>query len=140
TERVRKRVYWNEKVTEVLKTSEYQIHSQPILSLKNNEISHYEALLRVYDSDRQLATGLFIQAAERNGASHVLDERILERVMQHQAELVGRGVRASVAVNLSGASFQHPERLMGHIKGLLERYQVPPELLIFELTETAAVK
>src|SRR5690554_1429039 len=140
TERVRERVYWNEKVTEVLKTSEFQIHFQPILSLKNNKISHYEALLRVYDGDGQVATGLFIQAAERNGAIHVLDERILERVMQHQAELVGRGVRASVAVNLSGASFQHPERLMGHIKGLLERYQVPPELLIFELTETAAVK
>src|SRR5690606_37650741 len=139
-ERVRERVYWNEKVTQVLKTSEFQIHFQPILDLKRGEISHYEALLRVYDGDGQVATGLFIQAAERNGSIHVLDERIIERVMQHQAELVSRGIRASIAVNLSGASFQNPERLLGHIKRLLEQYQVPPELLIFEITETAAVK
>src|SRR5690606_23615897 len=131
---------WNEKVTQVLKTSEFQIHFQPILDLKRGEISHYEALLRVYDGDGQVATGLFIQAAERNGSIHVLDERIIERVMQHQAELVSRGIRASIAVNLSGASFQNPERLLGHIKRLLEQYQVPPELLIFEITETAAVK
>lgn len=140
TERVRERVYWNEKVTQVLKTSDFQIHFQPIFNLNEGSVSHYEALLRVYDGDGQVATGLFIQAAERNGSIHVLDERIIERVMQHQAELVSRGIRANIAVNLSGASFQNPERLLGHIKRLLEQYQVPPELLIFEITETAAVK
>lgn len=140
SERVRERVYWNEKVTDVLKTGDFQIHFQPILNLKTGDRSHYEALLRVYDGDGQVATGLFIQAAERNGAIHALDERIVERVMQHQAELVSRGIRAAIAVNLSGASFQHPERLLAHIKRLLEQYQVPPELMIFEITETAAVK
>src|SRR5690606_14211720 len=103
TERVRERVYWNEKVDFVLKNRDFQVYFQPIMDMKTGTISHYEALLRVFDGDGQLATGLFIQAAERNGSILVLDELIVERVMEHQAELVRNGIDACISINLSGA-------------------------------------
>ncbi|QCF27676.1 bifunctional diguanylate cyclase/phosphodiesterase [Hydrocarboniclastica marina] len=140
TERVRERVYWNDKVDQVLKTGDFEIYFQPLMDMETGKIAHYEALLRVFSDEGQLATGLFIQAAERNGAIHVLDERVVERVMAHQAELVRNGIEACIAINLSGASFQHPERLLQHIEQLLRRYPIAASSLIFEITETAAVK
>src|SRR5690606_12878832 len=137
---VRERVYWNEKVDYVMKKRDFQVYFQPIMDMKTGTISHYEALLRVFDGDGQLATGLFIQAAERNGSILVLDELIVERVMEHQAELVRNGIDACISINLSGASFQHPERLLQHVESLLERYRINPGSMIFEITETAAVK
>lgn len=139
-ERVHERVYWNEKVDDVLKTGDFEMHFQPIMNMNDDSISHYEALLRVFSDDGVLATGLFIQAAERSGSILRLDELVVERVMKHQAELVRNGIEACISMNLSGASFQRPERLILHIERLMALYRVPPGSLIFEITETAAVE
>lgn len=140
SERVHERVYWNDKVDHVLKTGDFEIYFQPIMATLAETTCHYEALLRVFDGEGQLATGQFVQAAERNGSIHLLDEKVVERVMEHQAELLRRNIRVCISINLSGASFQRPERLLLHVEQLQERHQVPADSLIFEITETAAVE
>ncbi len=137
---VKERVFWNEKVRDVLKSGNFDVEFQPIVDVKSMDIEHYEVLLRVQDQDiKHLSPQKFILSAERSGRIHDLDRSILERVFQYKyaQELVGVHVR--LAVNLSGVSFKSYD-LVDYIAILFSAYPVKPSEIVFEITETAAVE
>lgn len=113
---------------------------QPILDIQRNEIRHYEALLRLIDPGGNLVVpGQFLHSAERSGQIMTLDYRVLQRVVTYLASIENGGNNLSISLNLSGVHFGNP-KLMKHIKEILLECQVPPERLIFEVTETAAMQ
>ncbi|MFP5440631.1 MAG: putative bifunctional diguanylate cyclase/phosphodiesterase [Gammaproteobacteria bacterium] len=137
--RVHERVYWDEQVKRALSGNTLNVHFQPILDVRHNEVTHYEALLRVKDGGGKiLSPARFISSAERNGLIHQVDELVIDRVISTLADLQRSSVRARLSVNLSGASFHNP-KLVAHIEGSIERHGVDPTSLIFEITETAAI-
>lgn len=138
-ERIHERVYWEQQVREVLANNSIQLHFQPILAIPTNQISHHEALLRVSDGRCGfLATQRLISAAEQSGMIAQLDERVIQQVCSHLALLDGAGIRAQLALNLSGLSFRNP-RLISQVRHWLRHYQIDPTNIIFEITETAAL-
>ena len=138
-ERIHERAYWEQQLQRTLDSDTVELHFQPIMELASGTISHYEALLRARDEQGQvLPPPSLIETAERNGMIHRLDEKVVEQVMQHAARLERDGNRVCLAMNLSGLSFQNPS-LVQHVQEGLSRHGVPPERLVFEITETAAL-
>ncbi len=138
-ERINERVYWNDKVKQILSDDSFDMYFQPIVDVQTNKMTHCEALLRVPDESGQMCSPeKFISAAERGGLIQGMDEKIIAKVMSYQMQLKKAGKVVIMSINLSGLSFRN-DNLMSHLHSCLETYQVDPNHLIFEITETAAV-
>jgi diguanylate cyclase (GGDEF)-like protein len=107
---------------------------QPVVSLADCRAVALEALVRWNHPERGLVPpGDFIAFAEETGAVVEIGAIVLERVVEKAAEL-GMPIHANVcAPELIDPGF------LDRLDALVERHQVPPELLIFELTERAFV-
>ncbi len=136
----------------------FVVHYQPIVSLQDGRVAHYEALVRLGDdaaSGGLIAPGRFLPAAERYGLIREIDRVVLERVVSLLARRTAQAPEAdachrdrtehphecgelSVAINLSALSITDAS-MLGHIEGCLRRHRVDPRRLAIEVTETAAI-
>jgi diguanylate cyclase (GGDEF)-like protein len=101
----------------------------------------FELLLRMTDEAGQsVSPEKFLSAAERYQLAPAIDRWVVRRVIQtlkpHVGELARRG--ACFAVNISGQSLGDAE-FCAFLEAELRDSGLPPSLLSFELTETAAV-
>lgn len=131
---------WIARLREAIDRRAFVLHYQPIVSLHDGRVSHYEALLRLADgpNGELTAPGSFLPAAEACGLIVEIDRLVIdEAISLLSAELSDRST--PVAVNLSALSVC-AEGTLRHVERLLARYGVAPERLIFEVTETAAMK
>ena len=112
---------------------------QPLLSLADNKIHHYEALARMKDEEGNiLLPGTFIDTAERFGLIGSIDRMITEKTMRLQAELSRKGRDLSFGMNLSGKELGDEELLL-FLQSKITETGADPSRLVFEITETAAV-
>jgi EAL domain-containing protein (putative c-di-GMP-specific phosphodiesterase class I) len=130
---------WLQRLRRALIEDLFVLHFQPIVSLGDGTVSHYEALLRLADEPDGclIAPGSFLPAAERYGLIRDIDRMVLDKV----AALLGgehgrRGVR--IAMNVSAVSVTDGT-MLAHLERRLELHGVDPSLLVIELTETAAI-
>jgi diguanylate cyclase (GGDEF)-like protein/PAS domain S-box-containing protein len=131
---------WAERIRDALdRDGGFVLHTQPILDLASNRISHSELLLRMRDEYGNLiAPSAFLPAAERFGLIHAIDRWVVRRAIEMIAE--GRGAaRMPVSVNLSGDSVVGDPHLLEMIEREIKHRSVDPAMLIFEITETAAI-
>lgn len=137
--KVRERVYWNELVKNTLENESFKMYFQPIMNLQTMHVSHYEALIRIFEYDnRMVSPQKFILSAEQSGVIQELDQKIIAKVFEIKAALQARGVPARLSINLSGLSFRN-ENLFRDIQALCHKYDIQTREIIFEITETAAV-
>ena len=100
-----------------------------------------EVLLRFRDESGELVVpGVFMTAAERYGLMPAIDRWVVETTLANFDRLhpVGAGLRLA-AINLSGASVED-DSLAEQIIEWLQHYQVVPQRVCFEVTETVAVR
>lgn len=137
--KVRERVYWNELVKNTLEDETFKMYFQPIMNLQTMHVSHYEALIRIFEHDnRMVSPQKFILSAEQSGVIQDLDQKIISKVFRIKSELQEKGIPARFSINLSGLSFRN-ENLFDDIKTLCEKFNIQTKEIIFEITETAAV-
>ncbi len=138
-ERLHAHVYWKQRIENALVENRFTLLFQPILDITTDHISHYEVLLRMQDSQGNLlAPGMFIEVAERTGLIRAIDHMVLHQAFIKIAEFNLSSSIHTFSVNLSAHSFNDSE-LLPLIKKLLKQTQLPPEHIIFEVTETAAL-
>ncbi len=130
---------WLARLRRALAEDLYVLHYQPIVSLRDGKVSHYEALVRLADErdGRLVAPGRFLPAAERYGLIRDVDRMVIGKV----AALLGadHGEHdVSIAVNLSALSVTDPG-MLSHIERALALHRADPSRLVVELTETAAI-
>ncbi|WP_043529654.1 bifunctional diguanylate cyclase/phosphodiesterase [Litchfieldella xinjiangensis] len=136
-EELKQRVYWVERLRDALDNDSFVLMAQPIMSLSQHSISHYEILIRLRDEQGQLVSpGHFIPVAERSGQIVALDRWVLRHSLRALRKLQDRGFH--LAVNLSGPSL-HDETLQAFLEKELSESGARPDHLIIEVTETAAV-
>src|SRR5829696_3226288 len=113
---------------------ELSVVYQPVVSLEDCRPVALEALVRWNHPERGLVPpGEFIAFAEETGAVVEIGAAVLERVVE-QAAALQMPIHANVcAPELIDAGF------LDRLDALVKRHQLPPELLIFELTERAFV-
>jgi EAL domain-containing protein (putative c-di-GMP-specific phosphodiesterase class I) len=132
---------WLARLRRAIERDLFVLHFQPIASLRDGQVSHYEALLRLADEPGGALTppNAFLPAAERYGLIRHIDRLVLEKAVRLLAEHVSAGGGAMrVAINLSAMSVTDADMLAA-IERTLARHGVEPARLALELTETSAI-
>jgi diguanylate cyclase (GGDEF)-like protein/PAS domain S-box-containing protein len=139
-ERISARLAEAERIREALDQDRFLLYGQPILDLKEKRICQYELLLRLrIDGDSEpLPPSNFLYVAERFGLIREIDSWVALQAIALIAEHARAGRRLVLHVNLSGKSIGDPT-VAGAIEDALARAGIDPALLVFELTETAAI-
>lgn len=133
---------WVSRISQALEENRFVLHGQTIAPLDETHERHCEILLRLLDEEGKLVPPLdFIPAAERYNLMPAIDRWVIHNGLA----VIGRHLREHpgqpgevFCINLSGASLGE-ENLDRFISEQLALHQVPPHLICFEITETAAV-
>jgi diguanylate cyclase (GGDEF)-like protein len=114
---------------------ELELHYQPKVDLRSDEVTGVEALVRWRHPARGLLGPMqFIPLAERTTLMRPLTMFVLDEALAQNRRWRDAGLDLTVAVNLSVPNLLDT-KLPGDVQELLERWAVPPERLILEVTE-----
>lgn len=125
---------WSPLIRRTLRENRFFLMFQPVLTVADGRVSHFEALIRMPQDIGGGACAGFIPAAERLGLARQIDLWVVNRAFDF---LACHG-DISLGVNLSSHAFQEAD-LLPLVRGRLEAMAIAPERLTFEITETAAV-
>lgn len=132
------RVIWNGRIFRAMRDQRLQMHFQPVIRMSDMGIAYHEALLRMVDEDDEtqlIAPSEFVQHAERSGKIRQIDRWVFETCI---SMLARSQASVRIAVNLSARSLDDPG-FVGFLRDALQRYDVDPQRLHIELTETAGM-
>ncbi|WP_455921280.1 EAL domain-containing protein [Pseudomonas putida] len=135
---------WVQRLHMALEENRFVLYAQEIASLGRTENAggHIEILLRLYDeTGRMIMPENFIPAAERYGLMTALDRWVVHNVFKIIQQCMSEGAKgplAICAINLSGTSIGD-EAFLEYLREQFQRFAIPPELICFEITETAAI-
>jgi diguanylate cyclase (GGDEF)-like protein/PAS domain S-box-containing protein len=135
---------WVEKITAALKGDRFVLYHQTYRSLKGEDTTsvHLEILLRMLSEDDEIILPYhFFPAAERYNLVAEIDRWVINKVLSeyHTVKELYPNKKLMISINLSGGSINSPN-LLDYIKNKILEFNVNPEELCFEITETVAVK
>ncbi|UZE96883.1 EAL domain-containing protein [Alkalimarinus alittae] len=117
-----------------------ELYFQPQVNCKQNKVAGFEALLRwnhpLYGF---IPPDEFIPIAEKTGTINVVTEWVLDKALSSIAALNNSHHQMTVSVNISAVNLKQKQFLL-LVQTLLNKYQVSPQLLILEITETAMME
>lgn len=133
---------WVGRLRSALDEDRLRLYVQPIVPLDDQAglKYHYEILLRLEEQERLVGPGSFIPAAERYGLMDQVDCWVVDNVVawlsdnRHRSECQNQ----HYLINLSGMSLSS-DRFRDYLLERIRQAELPPGLLGFELTESAAV-
>jgi len=119
-----------------LKAGEFQIYLQPQIEVNTGKIYGAEALVRRIKADGSLVSpGDFIPIYEKSGLISRLDLYIWEQAAKQISDWKKQGVNMRISVNISPRDFYYFE-IHKIFADLVKRYDISPEYLNIEITET----
>jgi diguanylate cyclase (GGDEF)-like protein/PAS domain S-box-containing protein len=139
--KLRSEMQWAARIHQAIEESRFHLYWQPIVSVKSpSKIHHYEVLLRMEDENGDLIPpGLFLPPAEKYGLSTKIDQWVINAVFELLASNPEKLKKVeSCAINLSGQSIGNEDVLTVIISNI-EKGNIPPQKICFEITETAVV-
>lgn len=120
-----------------LDAEELVIHVQPQLSLATGGLTGVEALVRWQHPDRGLLfPDTFLPMAEHTGLITPLTDRVLTLAVRQARRWMDAGCPTRISVNLSPRNLLDDD-LVERVARLLAQYEVPADLLLLEVTESA---
>jgi len=137
-----KQKLWERKVEDdmdrALANKEFKVYLQPKISTTQEKLGGAEALVRwIHPKDGFIPPNKFIPIFENNGFILKLDDYMLEEIARQQAQWMKEGRKiVPISVNVSRAHFTR-EDLAEHICSIVDKYQVPHNVIELELTESA---
>ena len=127
---------------EAIANDRFRMEAQPILDLSNKGTPRrFELLLRMIDpAGESIAPDKFLSAAERYQLATDIDRWVVQYALEilSSAASALEHLGAHFAINISGQSLGD-EDFPIFLESKLREYELPPHLLSFEITETAAV-
>ena len=133
-------VGWASKLRDAIDGSKFELRYQPIVQIATGKITHHEVLLRLRGDDGKLISpDAFLPAAVRFGLMAEIDVWLVKNALKVIAEFRRENPDLRFSLNLSANAFE-TEDLTGMISAQLKRNKVPPEAVIFEITESLAVR
>ncbi len=136
---------WVQRIQDVLDQDRFRLFFQPIAKLtrepEEDNTIHGEVLIRMLDDNNKIVgAGSFIPAAERYQVMPSIDRWVasntLRMLMLNDAPVEHHV--SSCCINLSGQSLSD-QRFMDFLVSEIRNSGVPPEILVFEITETAVI-
>ena len=121
-----------------LEAGDIQVWYQPQVDYDTGSITGAEALCR-WDHTKLgwLQPTDFISTLEESGLIFDLDSYVWDRVCQDLHRWNEQGIRRFVSVNVSRCDIREDRDIPEHFHNLISRYDLKPEQLRIEITETA---
>ncbi|MBO5178585.1 MAG: EAL domain-containing protein [Lachnospiraceae bacterium] len=139
-EKYKKKFEIEQMITDALAEDRVEVFLQPIYSTEEHCFTSAEALVRIREKDGSLVPpGLFIPVAEESGQILELGERVFEKVCSFlkNSEALKMGLRI-VEINLSVIQCERRD-LAERLIAIVDKYEVSPEYINLEITETASI-
>ncbi len=136
----RSQVEWVSKLATAIQDERFELFQQKVIGLGNYENeSHYEFLIRLREVDGSIISpALFLPAAERYSLATIIDRWVIRSAFTWLSGNSHLPIK-HININLSGLSIVQKE-FFTYLMDLFKKYQVPPEKVCFEITETAAIE
>lgn len=123
-----------------IRDNQLAIYLQPIIDLKTAKACGAEVILRWPNAPYTINLRALISLAEKTGTINELTLWAIEQACKAQELLTKQGYQSHyININLSPKNLTIPN-LIEKIENTLLKYNVPPSLLQFELTESALVE
>lgn len=130
------------KMENALKNRQFQVYFQPKFSLPDRRIGGAEALVRWMDEDGEMlySPEEFIPIMEQNGFIAQLDRYVLRETCRIMDGWRKQGLEiCPVSVNQSRRLLYQAD-YVGALREILKEWDVPPEKVILEITESVAME
>ena len=150
---------WSQRLREAMDENKFVLYYQPILNLSEIDLNtlpaedgsiwdqyisneenhqHYELLLRMQGDNGELYyPDTFMPTAERFNLMCDVDMWVMNNALLTLSNIKDRS-KLSFSINLSGQTL-NAEDSLHKIKALIKKYDIDPQLLVFEITETCAI-
>ncbi|MFT5644496.1 MAG: diguanylate cyclase (GGDEF)-like protein/PAS domain S-box-containing protein [Janthinobacterium sp.] len=142
---------WVARLSDAFEQSHFKLYAMPIVKLNPPAELHDEVLIRIQSKKGELILpAAFIPAAERYDLMVSIDRWVIKAVCFHvksmrdslpqldASEESRHHALALYSINLSGMSLGDPA-LQNYITEQFFEYDIAPEQICFEITETAAI-
>lgn len=143
SKQVRQQLELETSLRQAIALEALELHFQPKVACDSGEYLGAEALLRWPQTDgRYIPPSEFIPLAERTGLIIPIGDLVLEASCRMLRECLDSGLQpGSIAVNISIKQFRgRIAALEQSISAALSRWNLPPELLSLEITESALME
>ena len=127
-------------IKKAIQNRTFEVYYQPIYDWKKETFDSVEALIRLRDEKYGfISPEEFIPMAEKSGQIVEIGEFVLDEVcrMVSQSDILKYGI-TRVHINLSAVQCMQRD-LKERIQKIVKKYDVDPNVLCFEITETAAL-
>jgi EAL domain-containing protein (putative c-di-GMP-specific phosphodiesterase class I) len=133
-------VGWMSKLRAAIDNNAFILRYQPIIDVVTGETTHHEVLLRMRAEDGKLvAPDAFLPAAVRFGLMAEIDTWMIENAIAALADYRADQPDLSFSINLSVNAFES-ENLSAFVRTQLTKCNVPANAIVFEITESLAVR
>jgi diguanylate cyclase (GGDEF)-like protein len=140
TEQMAADVGWMRKLREAIDNDSFELRYQPIVKISSGQTTHHEVLLRLIgDNGKTIGPDAFLPAAVRFGLMAEIDTWMIENAIKALAEYRAGNPGLRFSINLSANAFE-AENLPAFVDSQLKKYDVPAKSVIFEITESLAVR
>jgi len=130
---------WAPRIKQAAQKDYFVLYMQSMTNLQDDVGLHAEFLVRMDEGDGLIPPGAFIPAAERYNLMPTIDRWVVKNVFKYLDESgLGRQVQGTYFVNLSGSTLSD-QSFFEYIKELQKEYNINPQLICFEITETEAI-
>ncbi|MEM9452522.1 MAG: GGDEF domain-containing phosphodiesterase, partial [Cyanobacteria bacterium P01_E01_bin.6] len=129
------------RLCEALEHDEFLNHYQPIYDLASRQLVAFESLVRWQPPGTELAyPNLFIPHMETTGSIVSLGTKVLDLACAQMQQWAQLGYQHfSISINLSARQIAH-DSLLDDIQACLDKYEIIPEQLKFEVTESVLME
>ena len=139
-ERASSDVGWMNKLRNAVDADSFQLRFQPINRIDTGVTTHHEVLLRLRGDDGKLMSpDAFLPSAVRFGLMSEIDLWTIRHAAEAFALHVVDSPELRLSINLSANAFEN-DNLAGFVSAEFEKHGVPPTRIIFEITESLAVR
>ncbi len=137
--RIRPGLAWADRIRAAVDEERLCLLAQPMVALGPGRPSMYEMLLRMVDESGELILPAeFLSIAERLHLIGGIDRWVIRRAVELLERATAAGRAATISVNVSAHSLGDAD-LLTWIAELLSGRAVSPEMLVFEVSETAVI-
>jgi diguanylate cyclase (GGDEF)-like protein/PAS domain S-box-containing protein len=140
---------WVARIRQALQENRFQLCRQAIVPVSRDIqcVEHYEVLLRLVDEAGSVVPpGAFLSAAERYGLMPLIDRWVVgtlfanygRKFREQWGMYKARESGGFYTINISGVTLSD-HAFLDFVRERLQQWDVPPSMICFEITETAAI-
>jgi len=127
-------------IQKALNEEQFRLLFQPIISLRGDDIEHYEVLLRMINDDgEEISPDHFLDTAEAIKACDKIDRWVILETIKSLSEHRKNGSNTQVIINLSSSSVCD-DSLAPWLKVAFKASELPPEAVIFQVKEADIIQ